>query len=128
MSKGDGASIAKSTRKERGEYYAPDFGDPNQLYPQLGRDVPWKEGAHGYPVMDLDVRIESYGEHGLRRETRCPHCREWLSYKMCSGCQSLARMMGKNDQSCECFKESLYIYGRCEDHRMFQDPLRAGLS
>lgn len=127
MSKGDGASIAKSTRAERAAYYAPDFGDPNQLYPQLGRDVPWKEGAQGYPVMDLDVRIESYGEHGLRRETRCAHCREWLSYKMCNGCQALVRMMGKDDRTCQCFKESLFIYGHCEDHRMFQDPLRPGL-
>ena len=119
--------IAKSTRAERGAYSPHDFG-PVGNYPQLGRDVPWKDGPNGYPVMNLDIRIESYGEHGLRRETRCVHCREWLSYDMCRGCQSLLRLTGADDRSCRCFTDTLFIYGHCEDHRMFQqDPTKQAI-
>ncbi len=112
--------VASSTRAERAAWNPHDYGDPKQLYPQLGRDVPWKDGPNGYPVMDVDVRIESYGEHGLRRETRCVHCREWLTYTMCAPCQSLLRMTGRDDRSCDCFKNTLFIYGHCEDHKPFQ--------
>ncbi len=119
--------IASSTREERAAWNPHDFGPPGD-YPQLGRDVPATEGPDGYPTMDLEIRIESYGEHGLRRETRCVHCREWLSFEMCNPCQSALRLMGVDDRSCKCFKETLFIYGHCEDHRMFQDPLRRVLS
>lgn len=121
MAKGDGASVAKSTREQRArEDQASDYGDVRQRYPQLGRDVPYKESPFGFPVMNLELRIEAYGEHGMRREAKCPHCAHWLSYPMCNGCQSLLRMMGINDTSCDCHKESLFIYGRCEDHRVFE--------
>lgn len=121
MAKGDGASVAKSTRAERGAYSPHDFG-PVRDQPQLGRDVPYRY-VNGVPVMDLEYRIQSYGEHGLRRETRCVHCREWLSFPMCRPCQSALRMFGDDDRSCKCFQETQFIYGKCEDHRMFQDPL-----
>lgn len=119
MGKGDGASIARSTREQRAGYDPHDF-DRWVDGPQLGRDVPHKDGGQGYPVMDLDVRVEAYGSFGLRRETRCPHCRRWLSYPMCNGCQSLLRLTGSNDQGCECFRDSLHIYGRCEDHSIYE--------
>ena len=119
--------IASSTRAERAAWSPHDFG-PVKDQPQLGRDVPYKDGPNGYPVMDLDIRIQSYGEHGLRRETRCVHCREWLSFEMCRGCQSLLRLTGQDDRSCKCFTETLFIYGTCESHRIFQDPLRQVLS
>lgn len=120
MGKGDGAAIAKSTRAERAVYDPADFGPVKQLYPQLGRDVPAKASPFGYPVMDVELRIQAYGEHGLRRETRCPHCGRWLSYRMCNGCQSLLRLTGVNDRGCECHRDSLWIYGKCEDHRVFE--------
>lgn len=118
--------IAKSTRAERAAWNPHDFGPPGD-YPQLGRDVPAKIGPNGYPVMDVEVRIQSYGPHGLRRETRCVNCRAWLSYEMCRGCQSLLRMAGSDDRSCKCFKDSLYLYGKCEHHKIFEDPLRQEL-
>jgi hypothetical protein len=113
--------IASSTRAERAaEDHSSDYGDVRQRYPQLGRDVPAAESPFGYPVMNVDLRVQAYGEHGLRRETKCPHCSRWLSYRMCPGCQSLLRMMGVDDRACECFTDSLWIYGRCEDHRVFE--------
>lgn len=117
-----GSPIASSTRAERAAWTPHDFGPPGD-YPQLGRDVPAAE-RNGYPQMDLEIRIESYGEHGLRRETRCVHCREWLSFEMCNPCQARLRLMGQDDRSCKCFKETLFIYGKCEHHKIFQDPLR----
>ncbi len=121
MAKGDGASVSSSTRAERAAYDSQDFGDPGQMYPQLGRDVPYRwNPSTGRPEMDVQVRVESYGEHGLRRETRCPSCSRWLSYRMCPGCQSSVRMLGFNDTGCECYKDSLWIYGKCEDHRVFE--------
>jgi hypothetical protein len=119
MAKGDGSSIAKSTRQERSGYDPHDF-DRWVDGPQLGRDVPWKDGGRGFPVMDVQVRVQGYGSLGLRRETKCVNCGTWLSYEMCNGCQSLLRLTGRNDQGCKCFQDSLYIYGRCEDHRMFE--------
>lgn len=117
--KGDGNAVAKSTRSDRAAWDANDFvKQTNQ--PQLGRDVPWREGLRGYPVRDLQVRIEAYGSYGLRRETLCDHCQKWLSYEMCRPCQSRLRLMGQDDRSCECFRNSIYIYGRCEDHKMFE--------
>lgn len=114
--------IAKSTREERAaEDQASDYGDVKQKYPQLGRDVPYRESPFGFPIMDVQVRVQSYGEFGLRRETRCPHCLHWLSYRMCPGCQSAMRLLGVNDTSCECYRDSLWIYGKCEDHRRFED-------
>jgi hypothetical protein len=113
--------IASSTRAERArEDQSSDYGDVRQKYPQLGRDVPYRESATGYPELDLAVRIESYGEYGLRRETCCPHCSHWLSYRMCPGCQALVRMAGRDDRACECFRDTLWIYGHCEDHRAFE--------
>ncbi len=120
MAKGDGAAASKSTRADRAAYDSQDFGDPRQKHPQLGRDVPYKQSPFGFPVMDVQVRVESYGEHGLRRETCCPHCSHWLSYRMCAGCQAMMRMLGRNDTSCECYRDSLWIYGKCEDHRVFE--------
>lgn len=70
--------------------------------------------------MDLNVRIESYGEYGLRREAQCPQCSRWLSYPMCNPCQSAVRLMGVDDRACQCFKDSLYLYGTCEHHRVFE--------
>lgn len=118
--------VARSTRAERSAWHPHDFG-PTGDYPQIGRDVPFKDGPNGYPVVDYELRIQSYGEHGLRRETKCHHCHQWLSYKMCNPCQAALRMFGKDDRSCDCFKNTLYIYGRCEDHRVFQDPLKIAL-
>lgn len=115
--------VASSTREERAAWSPHDFG-PTGDYPQLGRDVPAKDGGRGHPVMDVQVRIESYGEHGLRRETKCFHCDRWLSYEMCRPCQSLLRLTGSDDRSCRCFKDSVWVYGHCEDHKMFEDPLR----
>lgn len=112
--------IAKSTRAERArEDHSTDYGDVKQRYPQLGRDVPFRE-VNGVPTMDVQVRVESYGEHGMRRETMCAHCGHWLSYRMCEGCQSMLRMLGHNDTSCDCYRDTLWIYGRCEDHRIFE--------
>jgi len=119
VAKGDGAAVSKSTRAERRAWSPHDFvKQTNQ--PQLGRDVPWKNGPGGIPVMDLEIRIESYGVHGFRRETKCVHCGRWLSYDMCRPCQSLLRLTGQDDRSCDCYRNSIYIYGRCEDHRMFE--------
>lgn len=117
--KNDGASIAKSTRAERAAWNAEDFTRATE-YPQLGRDVPWKNGPNGYPIPEWEVRVQAYGPEGLFRETKCVHCHKWLSYEMCSGCQSLLRLTGKNDQGCRCFTDSLWIYGHCEDHKRFE--------
>lgn len=90
-------------------------------YPQLGRDVPYTDGPDGYPVVKYEVRIQAYGPAGLKRETRClSGCGKWLTYDMCNGCQSLWRMMRRDDKNCKCFKETLYIYGRCEDHKRYE--------
>ncbi len=110
--------VASSTRAERAAYDPHDFKDAG--YPELGRDVPAKEGPRGFPVMDVEVRIQAYGEHGLRRETRCVHCRRWLSYRMCAGCQSLLRLTGVDDRGCECYRDTLWVYGTCEHHRVFE--------
>jgi hypothetical protein len=115
------ANVNRLTREELARPEpGSDNGNPGNRYPTLGRDVPWKDGPNGYPVMDLDVRVQSYGELGLRRETKCPHCAHWLTYPMCAGCQSMIRMLGSNDQRCACFKETLFIYGHCEDHRRYE--------
>jgi hypothetical protein len=113
--------VALSTRAERASWSPHDFGGVGDQ-PRLGRDVPWKEGESGYPVMNLELRIQSYGEYGLRRETRCVHCGRWLSYNMCAPCCSLLRLAGRDDRSCSCFRDSLWIYGHCEDHKLFESP------
>lgn len=77
-----------------------------------------RDGPNGYPVPAWETRIQSYGEHGLFRETKCFHCKEWLTYPMCGACQSRFRLGGGNDTTCQCMRDSLYIYGRCEDHRV----------
>lgn len=118
MAKGDGAAVVKSSRSERAAWDPADFvKQTNQ--PQLGRDIPYRT-VNGQVVRDLQVRIEAYGSMGLRRETYCDHCGKWLSYEMCRPCQSLLRLTGNDDRSCDCFANSIYIYGRCEDHRMFE--------
>ena len=117
-----GSPVARSTRAERSAYHAHDFG-PITNYPSIGRDVPWQMGKDGYPVPKWETRVQAYGSHGLRHETKCAHCSKWLSYRMCQPCQSLVRMMGAFEQDCRCRMDSLYVYGRCEDHKAFEDPL-----
>lgn len=119
MAQGDGASVAKSTREERAAWNPHDFASPAE-YPYLGRDVPHTIGPGGYPIPKWETRIEGYGPAGLWRETKCFHCHEWLTYSMCRPCQSLMRLTGKNDTTCQCMKDTLWIYGHCEDHRRFQ--------
>ena len=115
------ANVNKRSREELAKSDpSSDYGDVRQMYPQLGRDVPWVEGPNGYPVMQVEVRVESYGDLGLRRETKCFHCGKWLSYNMCSPCQSAMRMFGHDDKDCSCFRDSVWVYGHCEDHRRFE--------
>lgn len=96
-------------------------GETRNRYPQLGRDVPHTMGQDGYPVVKYETRLFQFGAEGLFRQTRClSGCAKWLTYDMCNGCKSLYRMTRRNDVNCKCFKDSLYIYGRCEDHRRFE--------
>lgn len=76
------------------------------MQPALGRDIPYSFSPDGVPLPDLEYRLVDYGEgpwggNGLRHETKCPHCGEWLSY---------------GDKG-----EAASIYLRCEDHRNWQN-------
>lgn len=114
--------VARSTRAERAARDPRDISNPDH-FPQLGRDVPWKEGAAGIPVPVWETRVQSYGEHGFYHETRCHNCSRWLSYPMCPGCSSMLRLTGSFDRACKCRQTSLVIYLRCEDHKQFEDPV-----
>lgn len=90
-------------------------------YPQIGRDVPHVMGPAGYPVVKYETRVFQAGVAGLVRQTRClSGCGKWLTYDMCNGCKALMRMTRQNDMNCKCFKDTLYIYGRCEDHKRYE--------
>jgi hypothetical protein len=114
--------IATSTRAERAAWHPHDFG-PVSDYPQIGIDIAAKDGPDGWPVPQWETRLQAYGPHGFRHETKCPHCAKWLSYRVCASCSSMIRLMGAFEQDCSCRMDSLYIYGRCEDHKMYEDPL-----
>jgi hypothetical protein len=115
--------VAKSSRAERAARDPRDISNPD-LFPQLGRDVPYKEGPDGYPVPVWETRVQAYGSHGFYHETKCTAgCGKWLSYKMCAPCQSMLRLFGSFDRECRCRLDSLVIYLNCDDHKVYEDPV-----
>lgn len=90
--------------------------------PILGRDHPAIETRQGFPAARWECKVESCGELGLFNCTLCYGCQRWLYYAMCPGCQSMLRMLGQRDTHCQCLQDSLFVYGHCEDHRLFESP------
>ena len=120
--------VATSTRAERAERHAHDFSNPND-FPQIGRDVPWQQHPHGYPVMKLDTRIEALGPDGIWWVTKCPTgCNKDLWYKACRDCErqiTLSLKLGvppQFDRLCQCRRDSWVIFLRCDDHKRWEEP------
>jgi hypothetical protein len=120
VAEGDGARVAKSTRSDRAAESPLDHVKASDQ-PQVGRDHPARISEQGFPVAAWECRVQSYGEAGLWNETRCQNCSKWLSYKLCQPCQSMLRLTGRRDNQCQCLQDSLYVYGRCEDHKRFEN-------
>jgi hypothetical protein len=111
--------VARSTRAERAARDARDISNPD-LFPQLGRDVPWDEGPDGYPIPVWKTRVQAYGPQGIYHETKCSNCMKWLSYRMCQDCSRSLRILGTFDRACVCRRESLVIYLNCDDHKRYE--------
>ena len=90
--------------------------------PQLGRDWPTITTREGFPAARWECKVEACGELGLFNCTLCYSCNHWLYYSMCRPCQSMMRLGGTRDTQCQCLQDSLFVYARCEDHRIFESP------
>lgn len=127
MAEGGGNAVARSSRADRAAESPHDHVNPSDQ-PQVGRDVPAIITRQGFPAARWETRVQSYGPRGLYHETRCHSCMAWLTYPMCLPCQARFRLSGRRDMTCRCLQDSLYVYGRCEDHRIFQRGPDSGFS
>ena len=126
--------VNKASRAELAAWDPTDISNPD-MFPQLGRDVPYKIGPDGYPVMALDTRVEARGESGFWHVTVCVSCRKDLFFKMCGDCERALTMglgLGLDaaqrfetgmtfEPLCTCRRESFFLYLNCDDHKRYEE-------
>jgi hypothetical protein len=115
--------VNKASRAELAAWDPHDIVSPTE-FPILGRDVPYKIGPDGHPVMALETRVQAYGEAGIFHETKCPSCGRWLMYKMCDDCLRLLRFGLDFDRLCLCRRESFVLWVDCDDHKRVEDLVK----
>jgi hypothetical protein len=119
--------VATSTREERAASHPHDYVNPHD-FPEIGRDVPYTEHPHGYPVAKLDCRIEALGKDGLWWVTVCPFCTRDLWYKCCADCSARIKaslMLGLPptfDRMCVCRRDSWVVFLNCSHHKRWEEP------